>query len=249
MEQQGDEWRTIRLEETESTNLYLKGMLLKEKLVEGTTVVADFQTGGRGQMGNTWFSSKGENLLFSMLIHPPKVEAREQFIISRIASLAVKNTLGRFAEDIRIKWPNDIYWRDRKITGMLIENDIEGRYITNSVIGIGMNVNEQNFPVELPNPVSLRQVTGLLHNRDLLLAVFRREFFAYYDTVQKGYAKSIEEEYMRNLYRGEGHHWYEDRGGRFMASIEAVLPSGHLVLRAKDGGVRTYTFKEVAFVA
>lgn len=249
MEQLNKDRQIIRLEETESTNLYLRQLLREQRLEEGSMVIADFQTGGRGQMGNSWFSSKGENLLFSLLIYPRDVQANEQFIISRIVSLAVKNTLDRFTDDIRIKWPNDIYWKEQKIAGILIENDIETRYITNSVIGIGININEQLFPPELPNPVSLRQITGVIQDKDYILDIFQREFFLLYRDFQKGEIKAIEDEYMLDLYRVNGYYWYEDKNGRFMAEIDDVLSSGHLVLKTMDTEEeRKYAFKEVAFV-
>lgn len=239
----------IRLEETESTNLYVKQLLREQHPEEGSLVLADFQTGGRGQMGNAWFSQKGENLLFSLLIYPQGVRANEQFIISRIASLAVKNCLDHFVSDIRIKWPNDLYRKERKIAGMLIENDLEGKYITNSVIGIGINVNQQQFPSQLPNPVSLRQITGTVQDRDYIFDIFQREFFLLYRDFQNGAVKNIEDEYMLGLYRANGYYCYEDANGRFMAKIEEVLPSGHLVLKTMDSDEkRIYAFKEVAFV-
>lgn len=249
MEQLSKDRRIIRLEETESTNLYLKQLLREEHLEEGSIVITDFQTVGRGQMGNSWFSSKGDNLLFSLLIYPKDVQANEQFIISRIASLAVKNTLDRFTDDIRIKWPNDIYWKEQKIAGILIENDIEGKCITNSVIGIGINVNQQLFPPDLSNPVSLRQITGSIQDRGYILDIFQREFFLLYRDFQKGEIKAIEDEYMLDLYRVNGYYWFEDQNGRFMAEIDDVLPSGHLVLKTMDTEEeRRYAFKEVAFV-
>ena len=249
MEQLSKDRRIVRLEEAESTNLYLKQLVREEYLEEGSMVVADFQTVGRGQMGSTWFSSKGENLLFSLLIYPKDVLAKEQFIISRIASLAVKNTLDQFTDDIRIKWPNDIYWKEKKIAGILIENDIEVRCIGNSVIGVGININEQSFPSGLLNPVSLLQITGSVHDRDYILHIFQREFFLLYRDFQQGEVKAIEDEYMLDLYRVNGYYWYEDKNGRFMAEIDDVLPSGHLVLRIMDTNEeRKYAFKEVAFV-
>lgn len=249
MEQLSKDRRIVRLEETESTNLYLKQLAREEQLEEGSMVIADFQTVGRGQMGNSWFSSKGENLLFSLLIYPKDILANEQFIISRIASLAVKNTLDQFTDDIRIKWPNDIYWKEQKIAGILIENDIEGKYMGNSVIGVGININEQSFPSDLSNPVSLLQITGVVHDRDYILNIFQREFFLLYRDFQQGEIKAIEDEYMLDLYRVNGYYEYEDENGRFMAEIDDVLPSGHLVLRTMGTGEeRKYAFKEVAFV-
>lgn len=200
-------------------------------------------------MGNGWFSEKGKNLLFSLLIYPDNVEANAQFIISRIASLAVKNTLDQFTDDIRIKWPNDIYWKDKKIAGILIENDISGRVITNSIIGIGININQDQFPEELPNPVSLKQVTGSEFDRDYILDNFVREFFLIYREFQNGNEKAIEDEYMLDLYRINDYYWFEDDNGRFKAIIKEVLPSGHLVLKTLETAEeRVYAFKEVSFV-
>jgi BirA family biotin operon repressor/biotin-[acetyl-CoA-carboxylase] ligase len=202
-----------------------------------------------GYMGNGWFSEKGKNLLFSLLIYPDNVEANAQFIISRIASLAVKNTLDQFTDDIRIKWPNDIYWKDKKIAGILIENDISGRVITNSIIGIGININQDQFPEELPNPVSLKQVTGSEFDRDYILDNFVREFFLIYREFQNGNEKAIEDEYMLDLYRINDYYWFEDDNGRFKAIIKEVLPSGHLVLKTLETAEeRVYAFKEVSFV-
>lgn len=249
MKQLSENRKIVRLDATESTNMYLKRLMKEETLEEGSMVVADFQTGGRGQVGNSWFSSQGKNLLFSLLIYPKDVPANAQFIISRIAALAVKNTLDQFTDDIRIKWPNDIYWKEQKIAGILIENDIENKNITNSVIGVGININQQLFTPDLPNPVSLRQITGTIHDRDYILEIFQREFFLLYRDFERGDIKTIEDEYMLDLYRVNGYYTYEDKSGRFMASIEGVLPSGHLVLKTMDTEEeRKYAFKEVAFV-
>jgi BirA family biotin operon repressor/biotin-[acetyl-CoA-carboxylase] ligase len=249
MDQLSKDRLIIRLDEVESTNLHLKKIAREVHPAEGSLVIADYQTAGRGQMGTSWFSSKGENLLFSLLIYPQHVVAAEQFIISRIAALAVKNTLDQFANDIRIKWPNDIYWQDKKICGMLIENDVQGKQIENSVIGFGINVNEQSFPSDLPNPISLRQITGMVHDREYLLDTFMREFFLLYRDFEQGNIEGIEDEYMFDLYRMNDYYWYEDANGKFQAMIEDVLPSGHLLLRTLDSGeVRKYAFKEVTFV-
>ena len=249
MEQLSKERLTIRTDEVDSTNLYMKRLAREKHPEEGSLVIADYQTAGRGQMGSSWFSTRGSNLTFSLLIYPREVEVAEQFIISRIASLAVKNTLDQFTDDICIKWPNDIYWKDKKIAGMLIENDIQGKHIENSVIGIGININEQNFPPELPNPVSLRQISGTLQDRDYILETFMREFFLLYRELQQGKKEVIEDEYMLDLYRKNDYYWFEDEGGKFQAKIENVMSSGHLLLRALESDeVRKYAFKEVSFI-
>ncbi len=253
MELSSNDYNVVWLEEVDSTNNYLKAWLCREPLEEGTTVVANYQMRGRGQMGNGWSSEKDKNLLYSLLLYPKGIKANEQFILSRIASLAVKEVLDQFTGDIRIKWPNDIYWGEKKIAGMLIENDLLRGEITRSVVGIGMNVNQRSFPAELPNPVSLWQITGMEYDRIQLLERFLKEFFALYrglrEGVREGLYNTIATAYMASLYRKDGYYWYEDHNGRFQAIIQEVMPSGHLVLKTlNEGEVRRYAFKEVAYV-
>ena len=239
----------IKLREVDSTNNYLKKLLHEKHPAEGSMVLTDSQSAGRGQMGNGWVSESGKNILLSLLIYPNNLLANEQFIISRIASLAVKNSLDHFIDDIRIKWPNDIYWKDKKIAGMLIENEVQGRYIQNSVIGVGININQQSFPESLPNPVSLRQITGVDSDLNSLIDVFVREFFLLYREFQDGKIIQIDDEYMLDLYRINDYYWFKDEGGSFKAMIKEVMPSGHLVLETmNEGELRRYAFKEVSFV-
>ena len=115
---------------------------------------------GKGQVGNSWESEAGKNLMFSVLLHPDFVPANQQFLISQISALAVQQMLETFVKPISVKWPNDIYWNDKKICGMLIENDIAGTKLINSIIGIGININQKKFISNAPNPVSLTQITG-----------------------------------------------------------------------------------------
>lgn len=239
----------VKLEEVDSTNNYLKRLVNEQHPEEGSMVITDYQTEGRGQMGNAWASEAGKNLLLSILIYPDNLMANEQFIISRIASLAVKNCLDQFVDDIRIKWPNDIYWEDKKIAGMLIENDVQGKYIQNSVIGIGININQQSFPEKLPNPISLRKITGIDNDINTIADIFVREFFMLYREFQDGKTTQIEDEYMLDLYRTSDYYWFKDEGGSFKAMIKEVMPSGHLVLETmNEGELRQYAFKEVSFI-
>ena len=149
-----------RLQETTSTNDYLKQRCKEDKAKEFYTVIAECQTNGKGQRGNCWESEEGKNLTFSTVIYPTALEAKKHFIISAIASYAVYDALAQYTSGFSIKWPNDLYWHDKKIGGILIENDMEGKYITQSIIGIGINVNQLNFLSDAPNPVSLAQITA-----------------------------------------------------------------------------------------
>jgi len=235
--------------QTESTNLLLNSWCNEKTVAQFTTVVAGFQTAGRGQRGNKWESDEGMNLLFSTVLYPIFLAVKQQFLLSQIISLAVKEVLDSFSEGFSIKWPNDIYWEERKIAGVLIENSIQGKRIENSIIGIGLNLNQRDFPAELPNPISLRQITGTEVDREYVLEMLLKEFFLLYRGLQRGDKQLIEDEYMLDLYRVNGYYWYEDANGRFQARIDNVLPSGHLVLKTLETNEeRLYAFKEVQFV-
>ena len=238
----------VKLDETSSTNTELKLLQQQSPLPEGSVVIADFQTSGRGQAGNSWYSTRGKNLLLSFLLYPYSVKARDQFIISRIVSLAIKRVLDRHLDNVTIKWPNDIYWNDKKIAGILIENSLTGQRIDHTIIGIGLNVNEDEFPKQLPNPISMKQIVGAELSRELLFADLRSDLFELYQSLGWGETELIEREYMQHLYRREGVHWFSDKNGRFKATIKTVLSSGHLVLTTfPDDEERLYAFKEIAF--
>lgn len=206
---------------------------------------ADFQTAGRGQAGNSWESEEGKNLLFALLIHPREVEANRQFVLSQAIALAICETLSDYASGISIKWPNDIYWNDRKICGLLIENTLSGRCIEDCIIGAGININQQTFTSDAPNPVSLRQITGKEQEQVFVLAGLLKRFKDYYQQIRQGETEGIARAYRQRLYRGEGFHPYQDADGTFEAEIRCVEPTGHLVLTDREGRTRKYAFKEV----
>lgn len=250
MKKENDEMmpRIIRLQKTDSTNNYLHALARPEQLGEGSVVWAEFQTAGRGQIGNSWESAEGENLTFSVVLYPTFLLANRQFLISQITALSVKQTLDRYVDDITVKWPNDIYWRDRKICGMLIENDLAGQFIYSSILGIGININQKEFKSNAPNPVSLYLIIGKRTDREKFLQEFLERLYANYLLLLQEKEVLIQEAYRQSLYRREGFYLYEDANGRFEASIEEIEPSGYLHLRLRDNTIRRYEFKEVRFV-
>lgn len=248
MNKENETPQIIRLDETHSTNNYLRELLAGEALPEGSLVIADFQTAGKGQVGNSWESEAGKNLMFSLLLYPDFLPANRQFLISQIASLSVKETLDGYVDSVTVKWPNDIYWKNRKICGMLIENDLSGQHLYCSVIGIGLNINQEVFRSNAPNPVSLTQITGKTYDREELLNRFLRIFFNYYCLLLQEKEEEIRAAYMAALYRGDGYYPYADENGRFEARIHAIEPTGHLILQLRDGERRRYAFKEVTTV-
>lgn len=232
------EWEIIHIAETDSTNRWLR-----ERGSEGDmVVVADYQTAGKGQGTNSWESERGKNLLFSVLYHPQRIPANRQFHISMAVSLAIADALGEHIGDVSIKWPNDIYWRNAKICGILIENRLLGQTIRDSIIGVGVNVNQRHFHSNAPNPVSLWQIHGHETDLELLLQSILDKFTLYINK------KEIKTQYLHQLYRRKGFHPYADKEGSFMAEIVDVEDDGHLLLCDDNGQQRRYAFKEVSFV-
>jgi birA, biotin-[acetyl-CoA-carboxylase] ligase region len=136
----------IHLAQTDSTNTYLRQQLMAHPdLEEGSVVWADYQRAGRGQKGNSWESEEKANLLFTLLLCPDSIRARDQFIISQLVSLGMIDVLNNLHEGFSVKWPNDIYYHDKKAVGILIENDMAGQNLINSFIGIGLNVNQKKI--------------------------------------------------------------------------------------------------------
>ena len=231
------EWKIVHIDETDSTNRWLREQGGEENMV----VWADYQTAGRGCGTNHWESERGKNLTFSMLLHPHDVPAQKQFRISRAISLAICKALGQHIGDLSIKWPNDIYWRDGKIGGILIEVTLQGNKVKDCIIGIGLNINQRVFRSDAPNPVSMWQICEQETDCEQLFQEILQAF-------QEYMGKSNKDEYQSMLYRRKGFHPYADKDGAFMAEIIDVEDDGHLLLRDDNGQLRRYAFKEVTFV-
>lgn len=243
----------IALDATDSTNHYLCQLCNERPDTEElTTVSAEYQTAGKGQRGNSWEAEAGSNLLFSFVLYPEFLDARRQFVLSQLVSLSVCEVLTQHTEGISIKWPNDIYWREKKICGILIENELSGHSIARCICGIGLNVNQTTFRSDAPNPVSLKQITGLEHDRYALLAELLRRVQHYYTRLRNeangDFPAGLADRYARNLFRRQGFHAYEDAAGRFRARLLCVEPDGRFVLEDEAGQRREYLFKEVQYL-
>ena len=231
---------SFQIPETNSTNNLLNQLSGERDFPEGFIVYTDYQTAGRGQYGNSWESARGENLLFSLLLYPKLVPINEAFLISQAVSIGIKRVLDTYVDNISIKWPNDIFWNDRKIVGILIENSLQGNAITKSIVGIGLNVNQMDF--DTPNAVSLKQITGKTFDPEKILEQIREQIFHVY---QNYAAEQIRNEYLQMLYRNSGYFSYSTQNEIFEAKITNVLPSGHLELEDRAGEKRRFYFKEV----
>lgn len=228
-----------------STNVLLRELLCQYDLAEGCLVRTDFQTSGKGQTGNSWESEAGKNLLFSMLLYPTSIAIDQQFILSQIVSLAIKSVLDKFAEGFSIKWPNDIYYLDKKIAGILIENSIQGASLKHSIIGVGLNVNQKAFQSDAPNPVSLGQIVGKKLARKQILEDIYNEIITMYSLLDKEKIRAL---YFQQMYRNDGYNLYEADNLTFEAKIISVAADGKLMLCTRQGEERGFYFKEVSFV-
>ena len=236
------EWKITHIDETDSTNRWLRDCTGGQSPCAINEVVwADYQTAGRGQGTNTWESERGKNLTFSILLHPVDLPANRQFLLSMQVSLAICEALGEHIGDLSIKWPNDIYWRNAKIAGILIENRLQGQVIRDSIVGVGLNVNQRQFHSDAPNPISLWQICEHETDREQLL----KDILAALDRLL---GQEVRERYLSMLYRRKGFHPYVDKDGAFMAELEDVEDDGHLLLCDDSGAHRRYAFKEVTFI-
>ena len=236
---------SLYIKQTHSTNTLLREMLREKPLPEGFVVQTDFQTAGKGQVGNSWESEAGRNLLFSLVLYPQQLAVDNQFLLSQLVSLGIKKALDEYTEHITVKWPNDIYWNDKKLVGILIENSLQGNKIKSAVIGIGLNVNQKEFISNAPNPVSLLQITGKRQNRKLLLTKICQNILELYKELN---SKKIRANYTAALYRKDGFHAFNANDETFNARIIQVHPDGKLELETESGETRYFYFKEVKFI-
>ena len=245
-------------EEVDSTNRYLARLAMEQQLPNLFTVWADYQTAGRGQRETSWESEAGKNLTFSTLLYPKGVRANRQFLLSQSIAIAIQKVLSNYTEGITIKWPNDIYYHNRKICGVLIEHDLQGSWVEQTIAGIGINVNQESFLSNAPNPVSLYQLLGRQLDREKLLQelleqiaqapLWRTSNKEAMDELNPDWVIQLQESYFALQYRREGMHLFSDANGLFTARLVEVLPDGHLLLQDENGVVRSYGFKEVSYV-
>lgn len=253
----------LYLEETRSTNTWLRENCARQERPNLFTVYTFRQTAGRGQAGNAWESEDGKNLSFSTLFH---IHTPEQAVrLNMLVPLAVLNVLSKVDSAFTIKWPNDIYWHDKKVAGLLNENIIIGSHIRYAVAGIGVNVNQDVFRSDAPNPVSLKQITGKTYELEPMIDVIVQEFEHLLPLLDNFAA--LKAAYMARLYRRDGFYPYverevsvapttiakadktnEEKHKPFLAEIADIDDFGRIVLRTESGELKTYHFKEIRFV-
>ncbi|MFA8434455.1 MAG: biotin--[acetyl-CoA-carboxylase] ligase [Marinifilaceae bacterium] len=238
----------IRKNELDSTNNHALKLIQEASPSHGTVVLTVNQTKGRGQRKNYWESEGGKNLTISLILRPEFLPIHLQFGISKVISLGVADFLGRYTDNISIKWPNDIYVGEKKIAGILIEHSIMGSILSTSVCGIGLNINQREFLSDAPNPVSLALLCDKEFDLEECLTQLLEAIETRYQQLEEGQPELLDQEYLKILYRKEGYYPYEDANGRFEARIAGISPIGQFVLETREGDERTYNFKEVKFL-
>jgi BirA family biotin operon repressor/biotin-[acetyl-CoA-carboxylase] ligase len=231
-----------------STNTQASMLLKQESPAEGTVICTDFQTAGRGQPGNRWESESGKNLLLSIILYPESVLPEDQFIISMMVSLGLCDIIDSYTGSNSIKWPNDIYNGDGKIAGILIENSISGNKIISTIIGIGLNVNQTDFPKNLPNAVSIKSITGKETERYSAMRKLLEGIDIRYKMLLYGDRKSLRDEYISRLYRYGKWNKFVSGSKSFTGKITNITGSGKLRLEKENGTQVDFGFKEIDYI-
>jgi BirA family biotin operon repressor/biotin-[acetyl-CoA-carboxylase] ligase len=238
----------IELKSVDSTNNFAKDLLQKDNPPEGTIIYAKEQHSGRGQSGNSWATDAGKNLTISIILYPDFLSAEKQFFLNMAVSLGVKDFCESVLNDeVRIKWPNDIYYRDSKLGGILIENTISGSQISSSVVGIGINVNQTEFDKLLPNPISLGLISNIEYRIPSLIELLSGYIEKYYLQLRQLHFNFLDKAYMESLYRYQQTYDFKKGAQVIRGEINGVTKEGRLVVHSK-GKEHKFFFKEVEFV-
>lgn len=230
----------------DSTNSEAHQLLNKNKATEGCTVITSEQTNGRGQRGNTWVAEPGKNITLSVVLSPNFLAVRQQFYLNMAVSLAVLDLIReQGAEDTQLKWPNDLYFKDKKIAGILIENSINSQTLQHSIVGIGLNVNQQNF--SLTTATSLATILGRELSLEPLIARLLENLEKRYLELRSGKFAKLKYEYLQVLYRYQEEHSFIVNGQQVAGVIVGVDEDGRLGVEIEKE-LRYFDFKEIAYI-
>lgn len=238
----------INIESTLSTNNYATSQVRENEVKAGTVFLAYDQTAGRGQLENKWESEAGKNLTFSIFLKPTFLDIRKQFMLSKAVCLGMEKCLSKLVEGVHIKWPNDIYVGDQKICGILIENAIMNGRISQSIVGIGLNVNQSRFLSDAPNPVSLKMISGKDYQLEELLTDLLKEIDFFHCLLEEGNFDELDQQFLKKLYRREEWYSFKDENHQYIGKIVGVNKIGQLRIQEKNGLIHEYHFKEVTYL-
>ena len=228
-----------------STNSEAQALILQNRASEGCTVITDFQTAGRGQRGNQWQGAPAENLMLSVVWQPTFLAATEQFRLSQAVALGVHDWAGTLLgpdPKLKLKWPNDLYYADQKLGGILIENSLSGSKIQYSIIGIGLNINQQ--ALALPTATSFALLTGRAYDRAALAARLLECLERRYLQLRAGQVGTLRRDYLQALYRYQETHPFVIDGQTVSGQIVGVEEDGRLAVAIGDE-LRRFGLQEI----
>ena len=239
----------VTIQQVDSTNTFLKTLLSNSKpLPEGTVIMAESQYAGRGQQQNKWHSEPGKNLTFSILLTPAFLAVSDQFDLNRVVSLGVYDALHPYlGEKLKIKWPNDVYYDDRKLGGILIETHIQGTYIKDAIIGIGLNINQENFEAGAGNAISLKQILHRDYDLKTILSEICGHIEAYYLNLRAGKFLFVRNTYLSRLYWLNQVKRFKSNDQVFEGVIKNVKENGMLVVE-NNNGQQEFSLKQIEFL-
>jgi len=232
-----------------STNQYAAKLLVEAKPAEGTIILTHDQYAGKGQASNKWESAPKKNLTFTTILYPKFLPARKQFLLNQVVSLSVLDTLQQYiGTGVTIKWPNDIYVFDKKITGILIQNSLKGNTLQSAIIGTGININQKKFVSDAPNPTSIALEIGKEVDLGVILTTFCQQLEQNYLQLKANQIEQLQQRYLNNLYRFKKTEFYRRVDGTiFKGQIIGVTEIGKLMIKTADG-TEEFAFKEVKYI-
>lgn len=236
----------IYLPSCSSTNAVAAELIVKNKATEGCVVITDWQTAGRGQRGSSWEAEPDKNITLSLILKPGFLSITQQFFLTISISLAVLETVQELtATTVKIKWPNDILAANKKLAGILIQNNVNGHFLQHSVVGIGLNVNQEIF--EHPRATSLTLLSGKKYNRVAVTERLLEHLEKNYLCLKNGQWAHLKYRYLQHLFRYQETHLYELDGQKVVGQIVGVDEGGRLAMQV-EATLRYFNAKEIVYL-
>jgi len=239
---------TIDLKTVDSTNDYAAALISKKTISDGLVICADSQTAGKGQMGSQWLTAQGKNLTLSIILKPKSLHIKYQFYLSIITALSIRDLLRKYHINSKVKWPNDIYVKSNKIAGILIQNTLIRSNIEYSIIGMGININQESFDSSIANPTSFLLETNKSYNLIEVRKDLYSCFESYYIDLKEGRFKSLIAEYRDSMYQKNEVRSYQMLDGSIVNGIIRDVQENGLLDIEIDDSIQSFSLKELSFV-
>lgn len=242
--------KIIRLDSTDSTNKHAERLLSEKILNESFCLVSEYQTEGKGLDDNNWVSEPGKNLMISIVNFPDFLPAEQQFALNKIASLSVAMSIKKFIKgyDIFVKWPNDVYIKNKKVCGILLRCAIQSGIIKHCISGIGINIHQDTFPENIPNAASLMHYSEKPIKKNIFLDELLDQYKRLYHLLSTGNIQKIDADYLKMLYKMDEVSDFVYKGSLIKATIRGVNEYGWLRIETPEGSFIECNMKEISYI-